>query len=99
MFIYNVILTIDRQIHQDWLRWQTEVHMPNVMRTGMFTGNRICRMLSEEESTVGYSVEYYFRTMGDYEKYKNEFASRLQKEPLEKFGDKIVASRMLLEVI
>ncbi len=99
MFIYNVTITVDKGIHKEWLTWQLEVHIPNVMRTGMFTGNQICRVLSEEDSTVIYIVHYYFRTMKDYEKYKNEFASGLQKEPVEKFGNKLKFSRMLLEIL
>lgn len=98
MFIYNVTITVEKNIHEEWLKWMKNVHIPDVMRTGIFTTNRICRLITDE-SEVTYAIQYTFRSMEDIHRYQKEFAPRLQKEHSEKFKDKFVAFRTLLEII
>ncbi len=45
MFLYNVTITIDLDVHEDWVRWMRETHIPEVMATGMFVSNRMSRLL------------------------------------------------------
>ena len=46
MIIYNVTVSlVDQSIHQDWLKWMKEIHIPEVMDTGFFLDNKICRLL------------------------------------------------------
>ena len=98
MFIYNVTVTLEDSIHEDWLKWMREIHIPDVMRTGFFTENKICKLLTEEKETT-YAVQYTFKQMEDLVAYRKEHASRLQKEHSEKFKDKFTAFRTVLEII
>jgi hypothetical protein len=98
MFIYNVTITLEESIQDEWLKWMQEVHIPDVMRTGLFVENKICKLIAEELETT-YAVQYTFRTMGDMEKYQKEHAPRLQKEHKDKFQDKFAAFRTILEII
>ena len=37
MIIYNITVSIiDQNIHQNWLKWMKEIHIPEVMDTGFF---------------------------------------------------------------
>lgn len=98
MFIYNVTVTIEDSIHDEWLKWMKEIHIPDVMQTGIFTENKICRLLADE-SEITYAIQYTFRTMDDLKKYHTEFSPALQKEHSEKFNDKFAAFRTILEII
>lgn len=99
MIIYNVTVNIDDDVHHEWLQWMRDVHIPDVMRTGLFTENKICRVLVEEEAGTTYSIQYTCESINDYHKYKEEHSSKLQKEHTEKFAEKFVAFRTLLEVL
>lgn len=98
MFIYNVTITLEEDIHHEWLKWMKEIHIPDVMRTGCFKENKLCKLLAEE-SEITYAVQYTFRTLGDWNTYKREFGPRLQKEHAEKFKDKFAAFRTILEIV
>lgn len=98
MFIYNVTITIEEDIHDAWLKWIKKVHIPDVMRTGCFVENKICKLLTEE-SEITYAIQYTFRTMNDLNKYQKKFLPKLQQEHKEKFKDKFVAFRTLLEIL
>lgn len=99
MIIYNVTVNIDDSVHDEWLKWMKKSHIPDVMKTGCFEGNRVLRLLVQEESGTSYSVQYTCRTIDDFKRYQEDFASKLQKEHTEKFKDKFVAFRTLLEEV
>ncbi len=99
MIIYNVTINVDDSIHDEWLAWMRTVHIPDMMKTGMFTEFRLCKILSEDDQGTTYSFQYTCNNMQMFEKYRDEFAPALRKEAAEKFGDKFVAFRTLLEVI
>lgn len=99
MIIYNVTVKVDHDIHREWLKWMRDIHIPEVLKTGLFTENRICKVLVEETDGVTYAVQYTCKNMDDYRKYEKEHAGRLQKEHREKYQDKALAFRTLLEVL
>ncbi len=99
MIIYNVTVNVDEDVAAEWLSWMKEVHIPDVMQTGMFNDYRICRVLAEESGGFTYAVQYTCPDMGTYEKYRDEFAPSLQQETARRYGGKLVAFRTLLEVL
>lgn len=99
MIIYNVTLNVDEDAADAWLHWMKTVHIPDVMATGLFLDNRICRVLAEEDGGLTYAVQYTCADMATYERYKSEHAPRLQAETQKHFGGRFAAFRTLLEVV
>ena len=99
MILYNVTVNIDVTVHDEWLQWMKEVHIPEVMATGCFLENKICRILAEEEGGKAYSIQYFAPDMETYIKYQTEFAPVLQVEHTKKCNGKFGAFRTLLEVV
>ena len=63
--LYNVTISIDPSIEEDWLDWMKNVHIPEVMKTGFFLENRICRIHAFEEGGLTYAVQYVAKSMQD----------------------------------
>jgi hypothetical protein len=99
MIIYNVTVNIDQEVHKDWLDWMRASHIPKVMDTGCFTDHRICRVLSDEDTGFTYSIQYSCKDMETMDRYKRDHAPQMQKEVGERYKDKFIAFRTLLEVI
>lgn len=97
MILYNVTVNVDDQIHDDWLDWMRSKHVPDVLATGCFIEGRIFKVLVEEQEGTTYSVQYRASSMAEYEHYRNVYAPALQKEHTERYKDKFVAFRTLLE--
>ena len=49
---YNVTVVIEHASHDEWLKWMTEVHVPDAMKTGIFLESKICRLLGSENKFV-----------------------------------------------
>jgi hypothetical protein len=99
MILYNVTVNIDDAVHDEWLKWMKEVHIPDVMNTGHFVENKICKILAESEGGVSYSIQYFCESMNELETYQANHAARLQKEHTDKYAGRFAAFRTLLEVV
>ena len=59
MYIYNVTVNIEETIHDEWVRWMNEEHIPEMLATGKFTKALMTKVLVEEEmGGVTYSIQY-----------------------------------------
>ncbi len=100
MIIYNVTVKIDLDVHDEWLYWMKNVHIPEVMLTGKFAENRMMRVMEDDSSEgITYAIQYSCETMADYLEYQEKFAPDLQKEHTERYKDKYVAFRTLLKEV
>jgi len=99
MYIYNVTLSIDKSIQNQWLEW-IHNHIPEVLATGKFISAKLTQVLIEEEMDgVTYSVQYTARSREDLDSYYKEDADRLRTEGMLKFSDKMLAFRTELKVV
>ncbi|MCB9052635.1 MAG: DUF4286 family protein [Lewinellaceae bacterium] len=100
MILYNVTVKIDHSVHEDWLQWMKAVHIPDVLATGLFTEHKLCRLLGVDESDgITYATQYFCRDMAAFQQYQQQHAPRLQKDHADRYPDKYVAFRTLMEVV
>ena len=99
MILYNVTINIDTDIHDEWLSWMKTVHIPEVMQTGCFIENKVCRILAEEEGGKSYAFQYLCESMDHFNTYEHQYASSLQQKHTDRYSGKFGAFRTILEVI
>lgn len=99
MIIYNVTVSIDEAVHDEWLQWMRQTHIPDVMRTGLFLESRISKIHAEEQGGLAYAIAYLSESMEDLERYQAEHAPRLQKDHSERFAGRFAAFRTYMEVV
>ncbi|HTF03168.1 MAG TPA: DUF4286 family protein [Bacteroidia bacterium] len=99
MIIYNVTVNIDSSVHDEWLDWMKNTHIPEVVATGCFSAGHIFRIMVDEQSGVSYSIQYTAASIEEIQRYMKDFAPALQKEHTEKYADKFTAFRTLLEKV
>ena len=99
MILYNVTVSIDPEVHEEWIEWMRSEHIPDVMKTGHFEEARIARVHAEEQGGYTFAIGYICKSQEQYDNYKKEHAPRLQKEHASKFAGKFAAFRTMLTVI
>ena len=101
MIIYRVMVVINKDVEDSWLKWMKDKHIEDVLKTGYFTDCDIKKQLIPEpaadEST--YIICYKYSSLDQYYEYLEKEAPRLQKEHTEKFYGKFKASRPVYEII
>ncbi|MGA9271686.1 MAG: DUF4286 family protein [Lutimonas sp.] len=100
MIIYNVTINVDETIHDRWMEWMTEKHIPEMLQTGKFTKALMSQVLVEEDlGGITYSVQFTCPSREVLEDYYQNDAEKMRREGFELFGNKFGAFRTELKVV
>ncbi len=99
MIIYSVRLVIQAYDEKELVKWLQDEHIPEMLETGLFSSGRLHRVLDGIAGNKTLVVHYICESLQDYETYIYTHAAAMRQKGIDKFGDKISASRELLEVI
>ncbi len=98
--IYNVTIKVEASIAADWLAWLKQEHIPEVLATGCFTGQRIVRLLEVDDSEgPTYAIQYEAPSKADYNRYIELHAAGLRDKSFAKWGNRFIAFRSVMEVV
>ena len=100
MFIYNVTSKVSWQIHDEWVKWMKEEHIPAVMKSGCFSEHRFVRVLETDE-TEGptYATQYYAPCREDDDRYIAQHANALRQDALDRWGNHFIGFRSLMQIV
>ena len=98
MIIYNVTINVSDEIHDQWINWMKEDHIPKVLSTDLFVSASLNRIISNKDTGTTYAVAYKIESLSLLQKYETEFAPKLRNEYGLKFLDKAPAFRTIMQV-
>ena len=99
MYIYNVTINVENDIHQRWLDWMKNSHIPAMLATQKFSKALMTKVMVEEQmGGITYSVQYTTDSKQTLERYYKEDAVTLRAQS-KQFEGKLIAFRTELEVI
>lgn len=94
--VYNVTVSVDPEIAEDWANWMQEKHIPEVMQTGAFAESRFCKINGEEEGVTTYATTYIAHSQEALDEYAQKFAPALQADHKARFEGRFAAFRTTL---
>ncbi len=99
-YIYNVTTQVTHQIHEAWLAWMQQTHIPEVMQTGCFIKYQLVRILEVDETEgVTYATQYYAESKADYNRYIQLHAAGLRRLATDAWGNNCYSFRSLMQVV
>ena len=100
MFIYNITIKVNNAILEEWIKWQKEEHIPEIMATGLFDEFRFFKLLEQDESDgPTFVIQYCTSSRQNYDQYIQQYSLNLREKALKKWGDGFIAFRSLLESV
>lgn len=100
MIIYNLSMKINTSIEDEWVQWQKEEHIPEIMATGLFSEFKFYRLLEQDaRDGVTYVIQYSAPSFENYNRYVKEFAPHLRQKAFEKWGNGFIAFRTVMELV
>jgi hypothetical protein len=100
MFVYNITSKVDYAIVQEWLQWQKQTHIPEMLATQLFLEYRFYKLLDHaEDIDETFVIQFFCESNQKYEAYLQRFAPALRDKSQKKWADKVVSFRTLLESV
>jgi len=83
---------------ESWLGWQVDEQIPAMLKTGLFDSYQLYRLLDQEEDEgPTFVIQYLTSNLERYEQFLIGFAPAMQQEGWDKWGDRYIAFRTLME--
>ena len=99
-FVYNVTIKLDESIHNEWLKWMKGEHIPDMITTGCFTEAKVLKLLEIDDSEgPTYAIQFVSESKAQYNLYIEKFATAMRQKSFDKWGNKFIAFRSVMEVI
>ena len=100
MIVYNSTVKIDPQIEKEWIDWQKNVHIPEVLGTGLFEDHKFFRLLDQDVAEGNtYVIQYFSSSLDEYKKYMEEFATSLNEKCLRKWSHQFISFHSVMEIV
>ncbi len=99
MILYSVTVNVEDDIHEEWIKWMKEIHIPEVMGKGCFIENKMMKLLDPPQEGHTYSFQYFCETMDKLKEYQSNHAPSLQADLQNRYANKYAAFRTVLEVL
>ena len=70
LIVFNITTQVEWDIADEWLNWQREEYIPEIMATNLFDDYRIFRLMDiEGDDGPTYTVQYFTSAKDRYEQY------------------------------
>jgi len=99
MIIFNDTVIVEEAIHQKWLKWIKEVHIPAVMETGHFKSYQILNVIDSPNEGVTYCIQYRAEGLSDFNQFYNKHLHRLQEAHNAEFENQFVIFNTLMQTV
>jgi len=100
MIVYNISIQIDPSIEKEWVPWQKKEYIPEVMASAQFIDYKFYRLLEQDETeSIFYVMQFFAASEAQYKKFIREYAGNLRQKTFDRWGDKFIAFRTLMEVV
>ena len=100
MIIYQVEVTVPKDLVEQWLDYMTSHHIDDVVNTGMFISSELVRVVDpSSDDHVVFRVRYTCDSNDKLTRYRSEFAPALMADHTRIFGDRVSAVRTVTEKV
>ncbi len=100
MIIYNITTKVHNSIAADWMQWLKNIHAKEVMESDCFTEYKIVKLLEIDETDgPTFAVQFFAESKGLYNRYIEKFAGEMRKRSFEKWGDKFISIRTVMQIV
>lgn len=100
MIVYNTTIKINKSIHEAWTNWLLQEHIPEIMKSKLFSSYAFYKLLEQEDSEgPTFVLQFFTQSIDTYRDYMDMYAPALRKKEFEKWGLIYVAFTTLLETV
>ena len=100
MFIYNTTYLVSDKVHNTWLNWVREKHIPFMLGSTYFTQPQVARVITgDKQDGTSFSVQFHVRDMQTLKSWNKEYSALFQENCSQQFGTEVIFFTTVLELV
>ncbi len=99
MIIFNDTVIVEEAIHEKWLKWIHDVHIPAVMATGYFNSYQVLNVIDSPNEGVTYCIQYQTDNIQKFNAFYTKHLHQLQEAHNSQFENQFVIFNTLMQTV
>ena len=100
MFIFNTTYLVSDEVHETWLDWVRNQHIPFMIDSTYFSHPQVARVItSDKQDGTSFSVQFHVKDLQTLKLWKKEYSSLFQENCTNQFGTEVNFITTLLELV
>ena len=99
MIAFNVTTKVAWDIADEWVDWNIEEHIPELMATGLFDDFKMYRLFEEEGEGATFTIQYFTSSKDRYDQYINQLAPLLREKVFTRWGNQFISFQTVMELV
>ncbi len=100
MIVYNITVKVTWKIADEWLAWQQEKHIPEMLATTLFATHKIFRLLEQDdEEGPTFTIQFFFTSVNEYEEYIHMHEASLRKKAVDRWGNQSISFHTAMQLV
>ena len=82
MIVYNVTISVNPEIEEEFINWLKDIHIPEVLETDLFLMAEVFKVFERPNADLhnSYAVQYRLESWDMFNEYQEKHASALQQK-------------------
>ena len=100
MFIFNTTYLVSDKVHESWLEWVREQHIPFMLHSTYFSHPQVARVItSDKQDGTSFSVQFHVQDLHTLKQWNKEYSSLFQQNCSLQFGAEVIFFTTVLELV
>ncbi len=100
MILYNITVSLEPAVEDDWLHYMRTVYIPSVLETGLFVESKLYRLLnSPEDNGPTFAIQFLAEALDKVDTYLEKHAADIVSGHNTRYRHQHVAFMTILESI
>lgn len=100
MLIFNITFLVSDKVHNSWLQWVRDEHIPFMLDSTYFSHPQVARVVtSDKEDGTSFSVQFRIKDMRKLKQWNQEYSAAFQSSCSQNFGTEVLFFTTVLEMI
>ena len=100
MLIFNTTYLVSDKVHNAWLNWVHEQHIPFMLDSSYFSKPQVARVITgDKQEGTSFSVQFQVRDMPTLKLWNQEYSAAFQENCSQQFGTEVIFFTTVLELV
>lgn len=101
MWVFNITTKVDISIADQWLLWQKETNVTEIMKTGLFEDYKLFKLLDQDadEDNNTFILQLIIVDLKNYDTYINHYADLISQKAFEKWGAQFISFKTIMQSV
>jgi len=100
MLIFNTTYLVSDDVHNNWLKWIREQHIPFMLDSTYFSHPQVARVItSDKQEGTSFSVQFRVDDMRTLKRWNQEYNKAFQDNCSQQFGTEVIFFTTVLELV